>query len=338
VSRRPRITLISCGGTIASTAQPGGGAKPTLDVGEVAREVPGVAEAAELTSKAARLVASPHMTLGDLVEIAASVREAAAAGADGVVITQGTDTIEEIAFGLDLLCPGDAPVVVTGAMRNASMPGADGPANLLAAVRVAACTRARGLGVLVVLNDEIHAARFVRKAHAQSPATFRSQGPGPVGWMAEGDVRILARPAGRFHVAPPEGAQPPAVALVKMGLGDDGRLLDLLPQAGFSGAVIEGFGGGHLTREAAAPGRLERLIESMPVVFTTRAGSGELLRATYSGFDGSETDLIARGLLFAGALDGPKARVLLALLLMTGAGRDAIARAFDEAGPLCWPG
>lgn len=331
---RPTITLISCGGTIASTAAPGGGgAKPTLDVGEMARQVPGVNEAAELTTRTARLVASPHMTFGDLLDLATSARDAVAAGSAGVVITQGTDTIEEIAFGLDLLHDGDAPVVVTGAMRNASLPGADGPANLLAAVRVAASPKARGLGALVVFNDEVHAARFVRKAHAQSTATFRSDTTGPIGWLAEGDVRIALRPAGRHHVRVPDGAEPPAVCLLKLGLGDDARAMEHLAGAGYAGVVLEGFGGGHVTDTLAAPGRIEKLVEAMPVVLASRSGSGEVLRGTYR-FPGSEMDLIDRGVVLAGALDGPKARVLLTLLLMSGADRAAIERAFEQVGPL----
>lgn len=332
---RPKVTLISCGGTIASAVKPGVGALPSLDVGELARKVPGMAEAAELATLPMRLMASPHMTLRDLLDLAAASREAIATGSRGVVIAQGTDTIEEIAFGLDLLCAGDAPIVVTGAMRNASMAGADGPANLLAAVRVAASPQARGLGALVVFNDDVHAARFVRKSHAQSPAAFVSHQAGRLGWLAEGDVRILVRPPRRWRVEVADAAAPVPVALLKMALGDDGRLVDLLPAAGFAGVVIEGFGGGHVTREVAAPGRIERLVEAMPVVLATRAGDGEVLRASYGGFPGSETDLISRGMIFAGALDGPKARVLLALLLMSGADRAAIARAFAEIGPLC---
>jgi L-asparaginase len=274
------------------------------------------------------------MTVGDLFDIAAAARAAIAAGCRGIVVSQGTDTIEEIAFGLDLLCAGDDPIVVTGAMRNASLPSADGPANVIAAIRVAASAAARGLGALVVLNDEIHAARFVRKSHTANPGTFRSAATGPLGWIAENDVRIAVRPTRRFHVAVPAGAVPPPVALLKMSLGDDGRLLPLLPAAGFAGAVLEGFGGGHGPDDVAAPGVIEALVSAMPVVLASRAGSGEVLRATYGGFAGSETDLISRGVIYAGSLDGPKARLLLTLLLARGAGRDEIRQAFAEIGPL----
>lgn len=334
MSTLPRIALITYGGTIASVVRPGIGATPSMDVGDMVKQMPELRAVAEVTSQPAKQVASPHMTLRDLLDIAAAARKAVARGSDGVVVTQGTDTMEEIAFGLDLLWSGEAPIVVTGAMRNASLAGADGPANLVAAIRVAASPAARGLGALLVMNDELHAARFARKSHTANPGTFRSAQTGPLGWLAEGEARILVRPSRRYHVAVPDDRAPPPVCLMKMSLGDDGRLLQYLPAAGFAGLVIEGFGGGHVTREVAAPGVLETLIAAMPVVLASRAGSGELLRGTYGGFAGSETDLIQRGVIFAGALDGPKARILLALLLAAGADREEIHRRFTEIGPL----
>lgn len=328
---------MSCGGTIASVDQPGVGAKPTLDVADIARQIPGVAEIADVTSIPVALVPSPHMNFRDLHDLARAATAAITDGCDGVVITQGTDTIEEIAYGLDLMVAQDAPIVVTGAMRNASMPGAEGPANLLSAIMTAASPEARGLGTLVIMNDEIHAARFVRKAHTASTATFRSPHTGPLGWIAERDIRILVRPAEQFHITVPDDADTPAVCLWKVGLGDDGRLLEALPQVGYAGVVLEGFGGGHLTQEIAKPGRLEELMSAMPVVLVSRAGNGEVLRGTYGGFAGSETDLIARGVIFGGALDGPKARVLLTLLLMRGANHAEIQDVFGTIGPRCGP-
>jgi L-asparaginase len=334
MSERPRVAIVPYGGTIASAVQPGVGATPSLDVGELARQLPGVDEIADVVPRPSRHLASSLMTVHDLIDIAKAARESVAQGCRGVVVTQGTDTIEEVAFGLDLLCAGDDPVVVTGALRNASLPSADGPANVIAAIRVAASAVARGLGALVVMNDEIHAARFVRKSHTANPGTFRSMASGPLGWLAERDVRIAVRPARRFHVAVSDDAVPPPVCLLKMSLGDDGRLLRYVAPAGFAGLVLEGFGGGHVSGEVAAPGILEPLIERMPVVLASRAGSGEVLRSTYGGFPGSETDLIRRGVVYAGSLDGPKARILLTLLLMRGADREEIRQTFADVGPL----
>jgi L-asparaginase len=334
LSELPRIAFIPYGGTISSVVTPGVGAQPTLDVGEMARSLSGMGEIARLAPQPSKHLASSQMTVDDLLDISRKVRAAISAGCSGAVVSQGTDTIEEIAFGLDLLWDGDEPVVVTGAMRNASLPSADGPANVLAAVRVAASAAARGLGALVVLNDEIHAARFVRKSSTSNLSTFRSSNTGPIGWMAEDDVRIVMRPSRRFQLRVPDAAAVPPVALLKMSLGDDGRLVPLLPSAGFAGCVFEGFGGGHLSAGAASTDVLESLLAAMPVVLASRAGSGEALRSTYM-FQGSEIDLISRGVIYAGALDGPKARILLTLLLASGATRDQIREAFTEIGPLC---
>ncbi len=321
----PQVTIIGLGGTISMSAANAAGVVPTLTAEELVRAVPALAGVASLRTIQFRMVGGAALSIEDLLATAAEARRCLAEGADGVVVTQGTDTIEEMAFGLDLLVPGDAPVVVTGAMRNPTLAGADGPANVLAAVQVAASPLARGLGALVVLNDEVHAARFVQKTHTANPATFRSRLTGPVGWVTEGEVRIAMRPLGRRLVAVPAGAPACPVALVTMSLGDDGRLLGALPGLGYHGAVIEALGGGHVP--APAVERVGRLAAAMPVVLTSRTGCGELLHRTY-GFPGSESDLLARGVIHGGALDGPKARILLTLLLQSGAGRGEIEAAF----------
>ncbi len=320
-----RVDIIGLGGTISMAGTGAQGVVPTLTPEGLMAAVPQLAQVAEVRASSLRMVAGSSLSIEDLLAVAEEARRRIAEGADGVVVTQGTDTIEEIAFGLDLLVGGDAPVVVTGAMRNPTLPGADGPANLLAAVQVAASPRACGLGALVVFNDEIHAARFVQKTHTQSPATFRSRLVGPIGWLAEGDVRIVLRPLGRRHVEVPAGAPQRMVALLTFGLGDDGRLLGAIEGLGYAGAVIEALGGGHAPQPLAEP--LDRLAQTMPVILASRTGAGEVLRRTY-GTPGAEIDLIARGLIPAGMLDGPKARLLLTLLLRAGASREEIAGAF----------
>jgi L-asparaginase len=328
----PKVVIVGLGGTIAmgSSDVQGGlgpqGAVPTLTPEKLVSAVPQLARVAELSAVSLRMVAGSGLSIDDLLATAGEVRRCVEAGADGIVITQGTDTIEEIAFGLDLLVEGEAPVVVTGAMRNPTLPGADGPANLLAAVQVAASRAARGLGALVVFNDEIHAARFVQKTHTQSPAAFSSRLAGPIGWVAEGRVRVVLRPVRCRHILIPPTAPDRPVALLTLSLGDDGRMLRGLEGLGYTGLVVEAMGGGHVMAVMAEP--LGRLAQSMPVVLASRTGCGEVLRRTY-GFPGSESDLLARGLIPAGALDGPKARLLLTLLLRAGASRDEVARAFD---------
>lgn len=318
------VVVVTMGGTIASPAGDDGGARPRLAGDEL---VAGLAPAGvRVRAVSFRQFPSVECTIPDLVELVDLAQSAVAGGASGVVVTLGTDTLEEAAFVLDLLWSEDAPLVLTGAMRTPGSPGADGPANLAASMAVAADPELRGVGCLVVLGDEIHAARLVQKTHTASPAAFRSRLGGPVGWVAEGRPRLGLRPVRRHRVAVarPVGAAPP-VALVRLGLGDDGRQVRALAGLGYAGAVVEAFGGGHVP--SGLVGDLEALARAMPVVLASRTGAGEVLRATY-GFPGSERDLLARGLIGAGVLDGLKARLALTLLLL--AGTADVAEVFAE--------
>jgi len=324
----PLVSVLALGGTIASTGG-GAGVSPTLSAGQLVESVPGLAQVARISAETFRQMPSPELTLADITALAVEIKRRLASGDDGVVVTQGTNTIEETAFALDLLVDGDAPVVVTGAMRNPTLAGPDGPANLLAAVRTAGSHPARGLGALVVFADEIHAARFVRKAHTQSISPFRSSPAGPIGWLSEGDVRIGTRPVGRRYLALEAVTDPPPVALLTFGAGDEGRLVSAVAPAGYRGLVIEATGGGHIT--AACVGELEALAAHMPVALASRTGAGELLRQTYS-FVGSEIDLIGRGLIPARAMTAAHARLLLRLLLAAGAPIAETRSAFEALG------
>ena len=323
----PKITVLSLGGTISSTDSGGKGVEPTLTGEALVADVPEIADVAEVSATSFRQAASGELTLDDLVELASEIEHRIDEGASGAVVTQGTDTIEETSFVLDLLVDRDAPVVVTGAMRNPTLPGADGPANLLAAIQVGASDAARGLGTMVVLNDEIHAARFVRKTHTSNSATFRSDPVGPLGWVSEGIPRVVLHPVGRHKIALSEDAQDRPVALHTVTLGDDGRVLSTIEEQGYAGLVIEAMGGGHVPSVMVE--NLEDLAGKIPVILTSRTGGGEVLRATY-GFVGSEVDLLERGLIYAGPLDGLKARLFLALLLRSGATKEEIRDSFDS--------
>ncbi|HEX2988534.1 MAG TPA: asparaginase [Chloroflexota bacterium] len=321
----PALTIISLGGTIAMTQAGGGGVTPTLTGEDLVAAVPALAGVANVTALSFRQLPGAHLTMDDLVSLAAEIERRIEAGAAGIVVIQGTDTIEESAFALDLLLEGAAPVVVTGAMRNSTLPGADGPANILAAAQVAADRAARDLGVLVVLNDEIHAARYVRKIHPTSPSAFASPIAGSLGRVVEGRPRIFARLPGRRHIDAAAFASDRRVALLTVALGDDGRLLEAVREAGYGGLVVEAFGAGHVP--ATLVEGLGRLAAAMPVVLASRTGGGPMMEHTY-GFPGSESDMLGRGLISAGILDGPKARILLWLLLGTGASSAEISREF----------
>jgi L-asparaginase len=323
-----KLAVFTLGGTIS--AHGGQLDTPRLTGAQVlAGATPPDGVAVDLTDF--RRLPSASLSFVDLAELGERVDQATAAG-HGVVVVQGTDTIEETAFLLDLVCGQEQPVVVTGAMRRPDAPGADGPANLSAALAVAADPGCRGLGALVVLADEIHAARYVRKTHTSSVATFASPDAGPLGRVVEGRPRILLRPPARSVAEPLRLRRPVRVGLLTLTLGDDAALLDGLADR-YDGLVVAAFGAGHVPTWWVEP--LTELAARLPVVLASRTGTGPVLSETYRG-PGSEHDLLSRGLLSAGFLDPAKSRLLLHALLADGADRARIAEAFS--GTFKWNG
>lgn len=318
------VALILTGGTIGMSRPTDGGAGAAPS-DQVAQELIALAGAAGAPVKAHTFAGkpSPHLSFADIRALADLVAQVAAEGARGVVITHGTDSLEETAFILDLTLDLPVPVVLTGAMRTADQPGADGPANLRAALAVAAAPQARGCGVLAVLNDEIHAARFVTKTSSFSTDTFASPGLGPVGWVAEGQARVMARPQ-RGSTIPWREASG-EVALVTAALDLSEKAITRLLADPPAGLVVAGFGAGHVPLAWVEP--LTTLAARIPCVLASRCVAGGALTATY-GYPGSERDLIGRGLIPAGPLSAVKARILLSLLIASGADPSQIRAAF----------
>ncbi|MGW2328863.1 asparaginase [Streptomyces sp. NPDC001700] len=324
--------VFALGGTIATTTDPlTGELSPVLAAEQLLRSVSGLdALGVELRVHDFRRLPSASLSLADLDALHAAIRAELDSGqVDGVVVVQGTDTLEETAFYLDLSHQGEEPIVFTGAMRDATKAGPDGPANLHAAVVAAAGPWLRGAGCVVVLGDEVHAARTVQKGHTTSPAAFTSPGSGPLGLVAESRVRLHQRLPQRTTIpAEAQGAsgpRPVRVALHTVALGDDGTQLDLL-DGQCDGLVLAALGAGHVP-EWLVP-RLRRLADQIPVILTSRIGNGPVLTRTY-GYPGSEQDLLAAGLIPGGDLSPYKARLLLHRLLATGShDRTRIARAF----------
>ncbi|MEU8759488.1 asparaginase [Streptomyces sp. NPDC048659] len=320
----PRVLVLSLGGTIAMAADTTGqGVAPRLTVEDLAAAVPELASEATLELVDFRKIPGAWLEVEDIAAVAELLNKRSSDTA-GFVITQGTDTLEETAYLLDLLYTEDAPVVITGAMRNAQMAGADGPANVLAAVRTAACPEARGMGVLVAFSDELHAARHVQKTHSTSTSAFTSPGAGPVGHLVEGRPRIHFTLPRQGHIDLPV-ARPASVELIEATLGSEGLLLTEAA-ARLDGLVVAAFGAGHVPRTWAQ--RLGDLAARVPVVLTSRTGAGSVLTHTYDFGPGSETDLLGRGLINGGRLEPRKARLLLLALLRSGADHASIQAAF----------
>ena len=311
------VRLLAAGGTIAMSGV--GGAVPELDASTLAAAVPEVQWSGieQVLNKP-----GPQMTLDDALTLSRAVIAAADTG-DGVVVTHGTDTLEEVAHLCDLMYDGDAPIVFTGAIRPASSPGADGPANLTDAAHAATSPECAGLGALVCFAGELHAARAVRKDDSTSPRAFHSPHSGPLGRVGERAVRVDWRPLRRppLDVRALDARVETAVAAI----GSDGAAIEALLGTGADGLVAVVLGAGHVPppfldvlREAA---------ERVPVVVCVRPRRGEILHSTY-GFEGSERDLRASGAICAAALSPAAARVKLMACLGAGLDREAIAVAF----------
>jgi L-asparaginase len=320
------VLALFLGGTIGMTGHRDG-VVSRLTAADLVASVPQLAALdVELEASTFRNLPSAHLTFADVLEL---VTTAENADVDGVVVVQGTDTLEETAYLIDVVWPHDTPVVVTGAMRNPTMAGSDGPANLLAAVQVAAGTEFRGLGALVVFNDQVHAARFARKTHSTSTATFASPNAGPLGLLVEGrPVRMTT--VARRPVHRPVREPDARVPIHSVGMDDEGW------QGGGAaerpdGLVVAALGVGHVPERLAHD--LVVLAESIPVVLTSRTGAGPVLSHTY-GFAGSETYLLAGGLVSGGLLDPYKARILLKVALACDYDQEQIGQAFAVAGGL----
>ena len=338
---KARVHVFTLGGTIAAQHDPGGsgaGVVPTATAPQLLRMV-SVNDAIAVTASDFSMLPSGDLQVEDLAVLAVEIDRILEGGShdrpgnggiDGVVVTQGTDTMEEAGYLLSLLVTSKKPVIVTGAMRNPTVAGSDGPANLLAAITVAGSPVARELGCVVLFNDQLHDPRWVRKTHTSNVAAFSSAPAGPIGWVSEGSLVLIAHPDRPIPIIATGRPELPAVALLTCGFGDDGRIADALLGLGFHGVVVEALGGGHVSKAAAE--RLVRLATEVPVILASRTG-GPVLSQTY-GFIGSEIDLLSRGLLSAALLDGRKARVLLTLLLRAGLRGPQLAVEFSRRAQL----
>ena len=307
------ITVLAMGGTISTSAFPDG-ALPVLGAERLAGDL-GASADVVVRARDVVKISGRGVTLKNMWDLAQMVHEEIEAGVDGIVVTHGTDTLEETAYALALLVDTVVPVVVTGAMRVPGTPGADGPANLNAAFAVAQNPAFASFGPVVVFQDEIHLARWATKTHSARVAAFSSPAAGPVGHVVEGRA-IAFSGAPIYKDTLPRTAPPDKrVELLMAVAGADGMVVDAIADR-IDGLVVAGTGGGHV-----APPFAKSLVDlahgGLPVVLASRCADAQVLEHTYGG-PGSEVDLLGNGIHPAGNLSAIKARLRLAFGLSAG--------------------
>lgn len=317
-----RVRILAAGGTIAMGGP--AGATPQLDAAAMIAAIPDLAEGAGLETVDVVNKPSAHMTLADQLEVCRQARDAARRGI-GVVVTHGTDSLEETAMLCDVIHDAEAPIVFTGAIRPATAAGADGPANLLDAVSVARSEEASGMGVLVVFGGEIHHARCARKTDTTSLVAFSSPQTGPLGRVTEGHPTIWSRLPRNPPLDPPQLDK--RVHVVPTGAGDDGTLARAALETEPDGVVIGTLGAGHL-----APPLLElwaEAAERIPIVAYCRPERGVVLQGTYA-YAGSEQDLRDTGIIPVGFLSPQAARMKLLACVASGLSVEEVRWAFRQ--------
>ncbi len=322
----PRVHLIATGGTIAATGTGAGYRAGALPLADLLAAVPEVARTARITGEQLCNLGSQDLGPEQWLALARRLRALAdEPGLAGVVVTHGTDTMEETAFFLEQVLIRGMPVVLTGAMHPATAAEADGPGNLTAAVAVAASPAARGRGVLVAMAGAIHGAGRVRKLHTSALDALASVGGAPLGDCSAAGPRFTT-PAGAFQPSPPAVDLPAALPRVDIipayaGMGRDA--IDHAVAAGARGLVLAGVGAGNAA--AAALAALTTAARAgVAVVRSSRVARGGVAR-------GIEVDDDARGFIAARRLDPQQARILLMLALAAGEGAAAIQGRFDRA-------
>ncbi|MFR4118994.1 MAG: asparaginase [Bilophila wadsworthia] len=318
-----KVIVLTTGGTIAMKLDPAHGIVPAVSGEDLVASVPGLREACPIEVMEFSNIPSPHMTPKRMFELGNKVEELLRhEDILGVVITHGTDTLEETAYLLDLVHKREAGLS-DRAMRSAAEISPDGPVNLCAP-----CARRRvrspGKGVLVVMNEEIHAAREVVKSHSANTETFVSPFWGPLGYVDPDRVVFRRNTLGRQSIRPPELVED--VHLIKLASGSDSLLIDFLVERNVRGLVLEAFGRGNVP-PAALPGIRRAVEKGIPVVITTRTIAGRVLDVY--GYEGGAKTVLEAGGILGGETSGPKARLKLMLALGVASGRDELAVFFD---------
>lgn len=326
---QPVVTLIATGGTIAMKIDPVKKAPvPAISGEDLLATVPDVAKYAKVEVNNISNVPSDYMDPVRWVQLTKAVQDALnRSEVAGVIVSHGTDTLEETAYWLDLTVKSEKPVILIGAQRNASEPDFDGPHNLLAAVRIAIDPQARSKGVMLAMNSQINAAREVTKTHTSSVETFKSGDFGFLG-VVDFDRITFSRTPLRRQFIPIRAAQMPEVEIVAMYGGADGKLLRSAVDNGAKGIVVQALGWGNMNIPMFNAVKYA-LSKNIPVVISTRVPNGRVL-PNY-GFEGGGKTLVDAGAIMADDLSPAKARILLMLAIQNSVvGQRALQAVFSQ--------
>ncbi|WP_261530194.1 asparaginase [Campylobacter lari] len=318
-----KISVLSIGGTICMLKDESGGVSPKLNAKALVDGI-GMTDNISIETKSILSIPSPSLKFENVLEIIRIAKDEVKNRSDGIVITQGTDTLEESAFLLSLLWDEEVPIVVTGAMKNPSEIGSDGSSNLYQSILVASSNLSRKRGVLVVFNHVIYLPRFLHKSNSFSLETFKSINGGNIGYIYEKQVKYIA-PIYRYKIYKIPNKMDKKIAIIPTCLSGDDYFLDNL--SGFHGLIINGFGAGHVSFDFIE--KVKSLNFNIPCIVTTRTGSGPTAYNTYS-YKGSEIDLQKNGFIMGGFFDCMKARIFLTLLLSIGFNKEDILKEFNS--------
>ncbi|CAM4122196.1 asparaginase [Campylobacter armoricus] len=318
-----KISVLGIGGTICMLKDELGGVSPKLSAKALVDSI-GLKENINIEAKNVLAVPSPSLKFEDILEIIKVAKNEIRNNSNGIVITQGTDTLEESAFLLSLLWDEEIPMIVTGAMKNPSEIGSDGASNLYQSILVASDKLSQKRGVLVVFNHVIYQPRFLHKSNSFSLETFKSINGGNIGYIYEKQVKYIS-PVYKNKIYHIPNKINKKVAIIPACLSGDDYFLDNL--SAFDGLIINGFGAGHVSFDFIE--KIKSLSLNIPCVVASRTGSGPTAYNTYS-YRGSEIDLQKNGFIMGGFFDCLKARIFLTLLLMNNFNKEEILKEFNS--------
>lgn len=321
-----KVAVIFNGGTISMKVDPRiSAAVPTLTGEEIMAMVTGIEEFAQIESHTFSNLPGPHMNAETMMELSKFIQSLLdREDITGVVVTHGTDTLEETAFLLDLTINSPKPVVVTGSMRNGSELGYDGPANLAASICTVISKEARNRGVLVCLNDELNCASEVTKANSMSLDTFKSPNFGPIG-IVDSNVVIFYRDSLiKQHIETDKVES--KVDLIKCAAGMDSSYIDFALSRGVQGLVIEAMGRGNIP-PLMVDGVKRAIDKGVPVILVSRCYQGRVLDSY--GYPGGGKTLRKLGVIYGDNLPGQKARIKLMLALSKTKDLNEIKKIFE---------